>query len=133
MKDCPRCIQLTRELREARETIAEYERPSATMSAQANRVSRWLGLPCHPQAAKMLLLLMAKPGEIVLRDALLFGIDYHGDADVVKTLQVQASRARVSLIRRGLPRGIQSAKGSGYYIEKSDAAIIRRAMEDAGI
>jgi DNA-binding response OmpR family regulator len=133
VKDCPRCVQLTRELREARELIAEYERPPETRCALANRVSRWLGVPCHPQAAKMLVMLLEQPGKIVHRDALIHGVDYNGDADIVKVLQVQASRVRVSLVRRGLPRAIQSAKGSGYYIEKSDADVIRSAMERDGI
>lgn len=133
MKDCPRCIHLTRELREARELIAEYERPAGTIDADVYRINDWLGRPCQVQSAKMLAMLLEKPGEIVLRDRLVFGMDYGGDLPDSKILQVNASRIRRALRNVGLHVAIKSAYAKGYYIEKSDAALIRRAMEEAGI
>lgn len=126
---CDNCARLTRELREAREELREYERPAETHSAEVYRLNDFLGRPCQLQAAKMILMLMERPGQVVLKDNLIFGMQFNGSITATKVLHVNASRARAALIKAGLPRSVRSAWDKGYYIEQKDADMIRAAME----
>ena len=126
---CDRCISLTRELREARELIAEYERPDATVTPEVQRVRKWLGRPTRIQTAKMLMALLKSPGQIVSNDRLAFAMDYDGDAPVTRILSVHSSHLRKSLQNKGLPRSVRTGYGAGRWIDPNNAALITAAIE----
>lgn len=125
---CENCIRLTRELREARELIEEYERPGAMVDSRVYELNNWLGRPCQVQGAKMLVALMDAGGKIVPRDRLIHIIDYHGDLRVERILTVNVSRVNKALTNKGLPRAVRNAHGVGYYVSATDAETIRAAF-----
>lgn len=129
MRDCPNCIRLTRELREAQETISEYERPQESASAEIHRIRDWLGRPSRIQSAKLLAALLRSPGNVVPNELLAFAMDYDGDRPVNLVLSTHSTYLRRSLERRGMPRSIQSAYGQGRYINANDAHTIKSAIE----
>lgn len=125
---CEHCIRLTRELREAKELLSEYERDENTHSPDVYRMNDFLGRPCQLQAAKMILMLIERPGQVVLNDTLVFGMQFNGNITASKVLHVNASRARAALVKSGLPKSVKCAWSKGYYIEPRDAEIIRTAF-----
>ena len=125
---CDRCISLTRELREARELIAEYERPGSVIDTRVYRANDWLGRPCQVQGAKILMALIDAPGKIVPRDRLAHIIDYAGDLPIERILSVNVSRLNSALSKRGMPR-VKNAHGKGYYVDADDAKRILEEME----
>ncbi len=122
---------LTRELREARELIAEYERPGSVIDTRVYEVNKWLGRPCALQGAKMLLSMIDAPGKIIPRDRLAHIIDYQGDTVIDRILTVNVSRLNKALVNKGMPKAVKNAHGKGYYIRVSDVDIIQAEMEKA--
>jgi DNA-binding response OmpR family regulator len=131
MTECANCIRLTRELREALELVAEYERAPKNVDARAYQINNWLHRPCQIQSAKMLKALLDADGKVVLRDRLAFLMNYQGDLPAERILTVNGSRLNKALENKGLPRAVRNAFGQGYYIETKNADAIRAAMENA--
>lgn len=119
---------LTRELREARELIAEYERPGSVIDTRVYQVNKWLGRPCQVQGAKMLMTMIDAPGKVIPRDRLAHIIDYRGDLPVERILAVNVSRLNKALTNKGMPRA-KNAHGKGYYVDVADAKRILEEME----
>jgi DNA-binding response OmpR family regulator len=128
MRVCDNCVRLTRELREAQELIAEYERPGAVIDSRVYRVNNWLRRPCQIQSAKILVALLDAAGKVVPRDRLIHIIDYQGDLRIERILTVNVSRLNKALENKGMPRAVKNAFGEGYYIYDADADIIRAAL-----
>ena len=123
------CIRLTRELREARELIEEYERPEQAIAPRFQKIRKWLGRPARVQTVKMLDALLKSPGQIVTNDRLAFAMEYDGDKPVFKILSVHSTYLRNALERRGLPRSVRTGYGSGRWIDPENAALISAAIE----
>ena len=126
---CENCIRLTRELREALETIEEYERPEQSITPEIHKIRKWLGRPARIQTARMLDALMKTPGQIVTNERLAFAMEYDGDLPIFKILSVHSTYLRNALERRGLPRSVRTGYGSGRWIDPENAAIIAAEIE----
>jgi|GEM_PF-3928367 len=130
MTDCPNCIRLTRELREAREELAAYaEGPLDDVDQDLARVGLWLGARGNGNSARILMAIMQCDGRIVGWTQLGEMIGYEG-INVRGYLGVYICWIRKGLERNGMK--IHTAWGSGWWIDKPTIKAIRAAIGAAG-
>ena len=147
MKDCPRCIQLTRELREAREEIQAWEDMRTTKKPRGDRFAALqqsvmatdettadaalikLAYPkMSPAHSRAVSILAKNAGQVVTKRALFEVISTSPETDNKVVDQV------IFRARRVIGKDtIRTVSGIGYLMPEKSAALIRRAMEEAGI
>ena len=129
MTHCPKCSDLARDLREAREELAEWRRQGLAQVDQSTearaveirvRLARlgWPKRSVQPGEIRTLLALVKANGATCSRDHLLSAlVTDHADHEVsIKSVDVRICRLRKVLKRAGLDGVIENRWGQGYVI-----------------
>lgn len=142
---CPRCDQLARELREAREELEEWRRLGGREDAAEADLTRlhalqaWLRDPylprsvSRPQAARLLQALVARAPEFCSPDRLAHVCGVGFDANAKSILRVNVTNVRKSLEALGLPVEIENSHGHGWRISREHAALVKAAAAAVGV
>lgn len=133
---CDECDALRRQLREAREEIAEYE--AATDSGDTARINALrIKLRIRPMTAKVIDTLMDKPGMLTRLDYIVERTEAggkrsdtmppsrRGPLGVVRT---NISWARKALVEKGIRGGIVNMHGEGYTMTKEAARAVEALL-----
>ena len=121
------------EIEQLREAVAWLTSQLAEARNEPSHVAlkRVLGLP--GQAAKLLCVMLARPGKTVtfasFEDLVL--ADEHGDVHQETTrniVRVQLCRVKAGLKALGAPDGIRSVWGAGYYVTPELAAWVEARL-----
>ena len=127
---CPDCDRLRRELREAREELAEYEAagPAPAATGEAARMGRWMAaLGCPHGQAQMAMVFAEAPDRTFSRDELVEKLRGCGRADPFdRSVDTRIKRLRRSLkAATGRPDTIRTQYGVGYYMDAATARAVR--------
>lgn len=130
---CARCEQLTRELREAREEVAEWARMDRARldDDDVQRIFRLKSAFRLTECdARVLAALMARPGHQFTKENLLPYASIHPDDVRCKIVDVRICKIRKALAARPeFPAKIATNWGTGYSIAREDAQILERAIQ----
>ena len=133
---CDNCARLTRELREAREELAEYEGAlDVTEDMAVFKLGR--ALKIRPQTAKLLLTLASRPDRMFGIDLLSDALGYAGAGTetlapsgclLSQSIRVNVVRARAALKSLGFDkRALTTAYGKGYGLSEDAAKAVLEA------
>lgn len=117
---CANCERMKREIRELREELEEWRlMDGEVVDSKVHDLAK--NLRVRPQAAKLLMALMASPGQTVPVDRLARAIGYDGD-DINRMVAMAAHALRSG----GVP--IETVWGKGRRVRLSDVEKIRAMM-----
>ena len=129
---CDNCARLTRELREAREELAEYR--DALPDTEDHRVvliAKRLGI--QPQGGRMAAEMADRNGRICTTELLGELIGYGGEGYVgdpgrlmTGVVRVNISRLRKALERAGCPGAVVNYHGTGYALSEAGVKLVRK-------
>ncbi len=102
---------------------------SEVMGDDDQTIEHWrvsLGIP--PQAAQLLAMLLARPGRMVRKEAILIALDSRGSEALARSLlHVLLTHIRTAMRRDGLDgRLVRSHHGTGFSIDGQIAADLKR-------
>lgn len=127
---CPQCEELRAELAAAQDELAEWrrqEREQAAEGASAERLWRARRLGLTPGEAKLLLCLLAHPGERVARERMIAACVKHEEAGD-KTLDVVVSGLRRKLRKAGHELELELLWGAGRRLSRACAGRLEAAI-----
>ena len=122
---CDNCARLTRELREAKEELAEYQ--IEAIEPDPVKLLRWLRKPATPQTAALVLHLSRSPGRACQIMDLSDAMGASQTMDPRNGVRVHVARARRCLEYRGMSEVIFNQYGVGFSIERDAAKAIMEA------
>jgi DNA-binding response OmpR family regulator len=146
MNSCAYCIDLARQLREAREELAEWQRtPGRDIVAErreravliCNRLRRAYALTAkqlRPGEIRVLLSLMSRDGKVAKIDDLLIESALHGDETnaLPKMVTVRVAYLRRVLEQAGMGGGVvETVVGVGYRITADNLPRVQKWLDEA--
>lgn len=140
MTACAHCEDLRRQLREAKEEIAEWARGGVATNGRIERAYRVTaalrakglkGVRLAPGDIRLLLELLAKPGRPHSHEALLFATAVDGQLTeaLPKLTAVRICTLRQLLAANGFSDVVRTVWGFGYEISAADAAKVAAWLE----
>lgn len=135
---CDECDRLRRDLREAKEELAEYraDRPApVAVNDNADRMGRWMkALDCPYGQVRLLMTFVESPGRAFDRDALLDHLEGFGRSEQTdRAIDTRIKRLRASLraALRTNTNPISTLYGIGYVMDAPTAHTIKAMVGEA--
>jgi len=127
---CDNCARLQRQVRELKETLAEYEMTEGEIiDPRIHDLARWMGT--RPQAAQALTLMMRNAGHALSHERIARAFGYDGE-DARRISSVMQCHLRQAIKKRA-GAATDTVWGSGYRLPVVEANKIKVALQEAGL